>query len=101
MVNDLNKVLLVDGSSIENIEDQIQFFDLKITEPPPESELLKNQFDIAKKEEYVASDDDYGDEEEKKEEEKKATTIGKKRPLPPPKGLQSKALTDMAKRLKK
>ena len=85
MVINLNKVLLVDGeSSIQNIEDQIQFFDLKITEPPPESELLKNQFDIAKKEEYVASDDDYGDEVEKKEEGKKATTIGKKRPPPKP-----------------
>lgn len=83
MINDLNKALLVEGGgSIANIEDQIQFFDLKITEPPPESELLQNQFDIAKKEEYVASDDDYGDEEEKKEEGKKATTIGKKRPPP-------------------
>ena len=100
MLDHLNKVLLVEGSKIENIEDQIQFYDIKITEPPPEEELLKNEFDIAKKEEYEKSDDDYGDEEEEEKTTKGAsTTIGKKRP--PPAGLQSKASMLMAKRLKK
>lgn len=59
------------------IESIIRFFDLKITEPPPDSEFARNDFDLGKKEEAVPDSDD--EEEEDEEEKKEEAKVGQKR----------------------
>ena len=67
-----------------DIESIIRFFDLKITEPPPDSEFARNDFDLAKKEDAPPDSDDENDDEEEKEIEEptKSGKVGQKRPKP-------------------
>ena len=71
MKEHLNEMLLIKNSNIKDIEEHVQFYDVKITEPPGEDEIL-NEFDLQKKESVQQSDDDdYGEEVAQEETKKK------------------------------
>lgn len=62
-----------------DIESIIRFYDVKITEPPPDSEFARNDFDLGKKEEAIPDSDDEEEEEEEKPKvgQKRAIKNGK------------------------